>query len=311
MKTIIIILVLAVLFLFLLPAAVLSYVLYSVLLVRNKPEKWARELSLPEDEEYARMYEIGFRWEEEHRDRKTDVSIESDGFRLAGEYFDFGFDRAVIVIPGRMESCRYSYFFAEPFYRAGYNVLAIDNRSHGLSEGKRCSLGYKEYRDIIRWAEFLHREKQVETVVLHGICIGASTALFALLAPECPEYLVGMCAEGMYSTFAQSFKNHMLVDNRPIFPIFYGAMLQIRLFSGANVVTDGPAYRIHQLKKPILFLHSRMDQYSLPEQAELLYQRAGGKKELHWFSVGTHSRIRINNMEEYDRTIMEFLRENF
>lgn len=297
----------AVVLLFIGPVAVLSYILYRVLLVRTGPEKWGRECSLPEDEEYKRMFDIGAEWFEKNKHAKKEVSIVSDGYRLAGEYFDFGFKKAVITIPGRMESCLYSHFFAEPFVKAGYNVLAIDNRAHGLSEGRRCSLGYKEYRDIINWSRFLNEEEKVETVVLHGLCIGASTALFAATNEDCPECIKAIVAEGMYSTFGESFKNHMIEDKHPMFPIFPASMLQIRLLSGANVVSDGPIKRIDKLTKPILFLHSHEDKFSLPEQAEALYEKCRAEKQIEWFDVGSHSRIRINNMERHDATVIKFL----
>ena len=300
----------AVIFLGILPVAVLGYILYAVLLVRNKPDKWGRECSLPEDAEYKSMFDIGMEWYEKNKNAKQDVGITSCGFRLVGEYFDFGYDKAVIIIPGRMESLLYSYFFAEPYQKSGYNVLVIDNRSHGLSEGKRCCLGYSEYKDIIAWSKLLHETFGVNSVVLHGICIGSSVALFAMTAPECPEYIDSMVAEGMYASFSESFKNHILELKKPLFPIYQSAMLMMKIFSGADVVHDGPIYRIGALKKPILFLHSREDTYSLPEKAEEIYAKCNAPKEIVWFPTGAHSRLRITHMEKYDNAITDFLKEH-
>ncbi len=284
----------------------MSLVLYNIILVRTSELKWGRECSITEDAEYQRMYDIGLAWEQHHRDCKSEVFVQSDGFRLAGEYFDFGSDRAVIIVAGRTESCLYSYFFAEPYRVAGYNVLVIDNRAHGLSEGKRVSLGFKEYRDLLKWGELLHEEKGNAHLMLHGICIGSSVALFTLTDPSCPAYWDGMVAEGMYTTFAESFKNHMIQDHRPLFPIFYVTMLWVLLLSGANVMTDGPLKRLPLLKKPILFLHSREDVFSLPEKAELLYEKCKARKEMVWFETGAHSRLRIRHLEAYDAAVRAF-----
>ncbi|MBP5271148.1 MAG: hypothetical protein ILO42_09350 [Clostridia bacterium] len=297
------------LFLFLFPTLIMSYVLYSVLLVRNKKEKWGRECSIPDDEEYRRMFDIGLEFEKKYRDTKKEVSVVSDGLRLAGEYFDFGGDRAVLIIAGRMESLLYSYYFAEPFRAAGLNVLVIDNRAHGNSEGKVSSLGYKEYRDVLCWCRLLHDELGNRKITLHGICIGASTALFAAVARECPEWIDSIIVEGMYVNFYESFRNHMIYDrpDKPRFPIMQGVMFHILCISGANVVTDGPLKRIPKLNKPILFLHSREDKYSLPDKAELLCEKCTAPKRIVWFDRGAHSRIRINNTEKYDEAIKSFL----
>ena len=290
-----------------LPTFIMAGVLYKVLLVRSSPEKWGRECSIPEDEEYRRMFDIGMKWDEAHRDRKTPVEITNDGLRLRGEYFDFGGQKAVIIVPGRMESLLYSYYFAEPYRAEGYNVLVIDNRAHGLSEGKVSSLGFKEYRDLLAWSAFLHGTYGMDHIVLHGICIGASGALFALTSPSCPDYLKGMVAEGMYTTFYESFKNHMIRDHHPLFPFAPEVMCWIRLVSGANVVTDGPVKRIKLLHKPILMIHSRQDTFSLPEKAQQLYDSCPAPKRLVWFEKGAHSRVRINDTEGYDRAVREFL----
>ena len=291
----------------LVPLLGIPAIVYRILLVRTSKDKWGRSMSMPDDGEYAEMYRRGLVWGQENAGRKRDVHIVNDRLSLFGEYFDFGYSRAVIIVPGRMESCFYSYFCAEPYKRSGYNVLVIDARAHGLSDGKINSLGYREYSDVIAWGRFLHDELGVTEVFLHGVCIGSSTALFALTSPRCPEYFTGMAAEGMYPCFSESCWNHMMDQKRPmaLFPLL---MLYIKLFSRADVVHDGPLWRIDRLKKPILFLHSREDKFSLPERAVELYNKcASQKKELHWFEHGGHSRLRLVNTEEYDGAIRAFL----
>ena len=44
------IIIIAVVVLGVLPIPVLSYILYSILLVRTSPKKWGRECSIPDDE---------------------------------------------------------------------------------------------------------------------------------------------------------------------------------------------------------------------------------------------------------------------
>ena len=294
-----------------LPTIVISTGIYIALLVRTSKKKWGRECSLPEDEEYHHMYELGLEWGKQYESYMEDVEITSDGFHLVGQYFDFGSDKVVIIIAGRMEACLYSYYFAEPYRASGYNVLVIDNRSHGLSDGTFCSLGFKEYRDIIEWSKFLNKEKGNVSVILHGICIGSSVALFAITDKACPSVISGMVADGMYTTFCESFKNHLIEQHRPQFPFTLMVMALIRIFSGANAMTDGPIKRISKLKKPILFIHSKEDIYSLPEKAQVLYDMCQSKKEISWFDKGAHSRVRINNPDGYDKAIINFLEENF
>ncbi len=288
----------------------LSYIIYHILLVRPNKKKWARECSAPELEEPAEMFRVGGEWGNANADKKIEVDIVNQGYHLFGEYFDFGYDKAVIILGGRMESCLYGYYFAQPYPKMGFNVLVIDSRAHGLSDGKVSSVGQREWVDVLAWGAMLHDKFGVKSIWCHGICIGSSTALFALSNQACPDYFKGMIAEGMYDAFYTTFKNHMIEQRRPIFPFLQICMLYIRLFSRVDVVNDGPKKRIKQMQKPILFLHSRTDTFSTPDQVERLYADCPAKqKKLVWFEQSFHSRIRINYVEEYDDAIVQFIAE--
>ncbi len=290
---------------------IIAFIVYRITLVRTNPNKWARECSLNDDAEQVSMYKQGEEWLSPYLDKKFNVDIVNEGFHLYGEYVDFGCDKAVIIIAGRTEGCKYSYFFAEPYRKAGYNVLVIDNRSHGLSEGKYNSLGLKEYSDIIAWGRFLHDVKNNKKVVLHGICIGSATALYALISDKCPDYIVGMVADGMYTDFSETTKNHMIEQKRQVYPCLNIIMWYFKIFTKEDAIKNGPIKVIDKLKKPILFIYSKEDIYSVPEKGQLLYDTCQSKKKLVWFDKGGHSRVRINNTQKYDATVVEYLKETF
>ena len=290
---------------------IIAFVVYRITLVRTSPKKWTRECSMKDDAEQISMYETAEEWLSSYIDKKTDVDIVNEGFHLFGEYLDFGFDKAVIIIAGRTEGCKYSYYFAEPYRRAGYNILVIDNRSHGLSDGKYNCLGLKEYSDILAWGAFLHENKGIRQIVLHGICIGSATALYALISDRCPDYMAGMVADGMYIDFRETTKNHMIEQKRQVYPCLDILMWFFKIFTKEDAVKNGPIKVIHRLKKPILFLYSKEDIYSMPDKGQLLYATCQSQKKLVWFDKGGHSRLRINNRQKYDDTVVEFLQETF
>jgi pimeloyl-ACP methyl ester carboxylesterase len=262
-----------------------------------------------DDPEQVKMFEEGNEWRREFFEYSQEVTVNSCGFRLVGEYYDFGYDKAVIIIPGRMETLQYSCYFAAQYPKSGYNVLVIDNRSHGLSEGKYNCLGYREYADILKWGELLHDEFGINCIVCHGICIGAATALYAMVREDCPAYFKGLVADGMFTTFRDSFTNHLIKDKRPKFPTVFNVMTLISLHSKANAFKDGPITRIDHMCRPILFLYSLQDKFSLPEQAQKLYEKCPSKKKLVWFEKGVHSHLRINAQQKYDESIADFLEE--
>ena len=296
-------------FLVIAPVILIPAGLYVILLVRTRKSKWRRKCSLPKDKEITEMFYIGMDWAEKYREQKREVDVYSGKYHLFGEYFDFGFDKAAIIIAGRTETLLYSYYFAEPYCASGYNILVIDNRSHGRSDGRLNSLGYNEHRDILRWAQMLHDDLGNSQVYFHGICIGASNALFALTADDAPDYLQGMTSEGVFVNFYESLRHHIREFRQPVFPCLEEVRGYLKLFTGYDIKKDGPIFRIHKLKKPILMLQSKEDKYSLPHRAKELYAKCGAPKRLVYFEKGAHSHIKINTPEKYDQVIVDFLRE--
>lgn len=288
---------------------IVAHILYKMHLTRKNKQAWGRECKW-EDPLLQKMYYDGISWAEANRHAKKDVHIINDGLNLYGEYFDFGFNRAVIVVPGRTEALRYSYYFAKPYVNAGYNVLAIDQRSHGESDGKYNTLGFEEHKDVLAWGKLLHDAFRVESIVLHGNCIGCSTCLQVLTSVNCPDYFSGMIAEGMYPNFYESFKNHMIELKRPVHPCIDLVDMWMRIYTGHSM-RIGPADIIDKCQKPILMLHSYEDAYSLPGAAQELYSNCNSQKQIVWFDKGVHSQIRVNNTQRYDAAIQQFLTKHF
>lgn len=285
---------------------------YNKQLVRTSLSVWGRECSAPDNEEQLAMWEEGLEFERENHSFKIEEKIVVDGLNLYGEYFDFGSDSAVIILPGRCESLMYSYYFASPYKKAGYNVLVIDTRCHGRSDGKYASIGRKESKDVVYWANLLKEKYGVKKICLHCICIGSASAILALRRKDCPSEIKELVTEGCFSTFRASFKWHMVEEKRPLFPVLDSVMLLLYLKTGTNVIASSPIMNIGKIKKDVrvMFLHSKKDKFSKPEQAEKLIKKCKNKdKKLVWFDEGGHSHVRINNKEKYDGEIVKFLSE--
>lgn len=282
---------------------------YHEQLVRTSPEKWGRTCSFPDDAEQVQMWNDGIAWMEQNRHRITELQIENDGLQLFGEYFDFGADRCVIILPGRCESLVYSYYFAPPYEKAGFNILVIDTRCHGKSDGKYNTIGVKESQDVLAWAKLVCEKFGKQDIYFHGICIGTSSALFALSDPNCPDYLRGLVTEGCYVSFSETFKRHMMALKRPTFPVLQMAMWQIYRHTGTNVYKQKPISAIRKINPGcrILFLYGEKDIFSIPEKSRKLFAACVAKdKKLVWFDKGGHSHLRINNTEKFDQAIIDF-----
>lgn len=277
-------------------------------LVRTSEDKWGRECSAPENEEQLAMWNAGVAWAEENKEAIKPVSIQNDGLSLYGEYFDFGSDKCAIVLPGRCECLMYSYYFAKPYKDSGMNVLVIDSRCHGKSDGKYSTIGRMEAEDVKAWMRYAEETFGIKSFWLHGICIGSAGALIAATSKDCPSTLGGIVLEGCFVNFRESFKEHMVADKRPIFPVLYLVMHYIKRYAGTDVMKSSPINAVKNIHCPILFLFGKKDIFSVPEKSRILFETCASKdKKLVWFDEGGHSHLRINNTQKYDESIVEFV----
>ena len=290
---------------------VASHQVYICTLRRGGKNDWTRgHASLP-DAESTGMYNEGMEWRTRNLDRKQDVHIVNKGLNLYGEYYDFGAERCVIILPGRSENSEYCCYFARPYEAIGFNILVIDPRAHGYSDGTYNTIGFGESSDALAWAKYIHDNFGVKQIIFHGICIGSATAMYVLTSDDCPDYIAGMAGEGMFVNFGESVKQHMIERKKPTFPVNDFVNMWMKHYTGYSMKV-GPIDVIDKMNKPLLMLHSKQDRYSLPALAQKLYDKARTEqKELVWFERGAHSMIRINNTAQYDEAIAQFVAKYF
>lgn len=111
-----------------------------------------------------------------------EVSLKTeDNFEIKADYFNSNSDKSLILIH-QLSMTKHSWkSFAQKAQEKGYNVLAIDLRGHGVSQGD-----WEEFNDIdfinmmldVKAAHSLLREKHPDTkVAVIGASIGANLAI--------------------------------------------------------------------------------------------------------------------------------------
>lgn len=285
----------------------LSKNIYEDLLVRTEPDKWKRDKSCLTDSEYSEMYDQAVAWGERYESLSSEVSIENDGLKLCGRFTDFGSKKTALIMCGRAEGCLYSYYYAEPYRELGYNILVIDSRAHGNSEGKYSGIGYLEQSDILKWMQMLHDYYHTSEIVLHGVCIGAACAVYTASNEHCPDYLKAIVVDGLYYSFYKVFIQRFKTNRKPKIPVLYEILYWIKKYIGIDIRKQGPIHYIDKVKVPVLFIHSKEDISSLPKYVPLLFDKCSAPKKLVWMEKGAHSHLRIVNCERYDESIIDFM----
>ena len=287
---------------------ILSYILYAIHMVRTSKDKWNRNSSSLDNKEQLDMWNDGLDYIKNYQDKIKEVHIVNDKLNLYGEYVDIGADRAVIILGGRCECLYYAYHYAKPYLENNCNVLVIDQRAHGKSDGKINTVGFKESKDLLAWAKLLHDTYNNKQIIIHGTCIGGATGIHALASKDCPSYINKIIVDGIFRTYYESFKLHMIDQGRPLWPCLDLTFVIYKLIAKIDAKKQGPITLMDKITQDILFVSSLTDKYVSKESILELYDKCASKnKEYVFLDKGNHSHLRINQEETYDKIITDFI----
>ena len=291
---------------------IVAYIVYSKTLMRGKSGTWGREhCSEPGCKALETMWNKGLEWQKGYTSYIKELSIQSkDGLKLVAEWFDYGFDKTVIILPGRRETLVYSYFYAKPYKDAGVNVLVIDQRAHGYSEGKYSTGGIKEAEDVSLWMKYMHDELGQKEIYIHGICVGTCCASIVCTKYK-TDYLKAAILDSMFITYKEIYKNHYLESGHKLFPVYYQIWFWFKFFTHCNINDSRPDRYMPKFDLPVLFMWGTKDAYCLPDKSQILFDLCASKnKEIVWFEGAEHSRVRLFDENRYDSLISDFLARN-
>jgi pimeloyl-ACP methyl ester carboxylesterase len=126
------------------------------------------------------------------------VSITSyDGLKLWGWYLaNPGSDKTILFVHGyRSEGPTFDFGYEiRACYEKGFNVMLIDQRAHGKSEGRYICFGVKERYDVRDWVNFIKESYAPSTLFLYGLSMGCTTVLMAS-SLELPDTVRGIIAD--------------------------------------------------------------------------------------------------------------------
>ena len=192
------------------------------------------------------------------------VRLEStDGTGLAAWWVPKeGASRAAILVHGFGGNKSNEQVLATaPIYnRAGYDVLMIDLRAHGGSDGDRRTLGYKEARDVRGALNWLDEQGiEPEQTVLHGWSMGGATVVRSAPGRE----LAAVVEEAGYADLPLLLDD-AIPENSGL-PAFFnpGTMLMAKTFLGFDpwaVVPEKAASRLSEKDTPFFVIHSTTDE---------------------------------------------------
>ena len=201
--------------------------------------------------------------------------MSEDNLKLSATYFspkNFS-HRWAILVHGYSRDQRFAFDYAEKYLEHGYNVLTVDLRAAGMSEGDYITMGNFESRDIILWSEkIIERDSQAE-IIFHGVSMGAATVLMA--AANNPKNLIAVVEDCGYTNAYDMFTMQLeKIFNLPEYPIMPIADIVCKIKTGARISDAAPIKSIEKISVPILFIHGDYDKLVPYDMMTELFDKA-------------------------------------
>ena len=125
-----------------------------------------------------------------------------DGTALAGRMIP-GTKRLrpwVLMLHDFGGSWRDSLAFSRIYAAHDCNIMLVDMRAHGESEGEWAGSGWLDRRDVIAWCSWIiARTGEGTQIIIHGIGMGATAALFAAEEKDFPIQVRAIVSDSAYT----------------------------------------------------------------------------------------------------------------
>lgn len=238
------------------------------------------------------------------------VSICShDGLMLSGRYYHHADGAPVMILfhGYRSMALRDSaggYILGR---KAGFNVLAVDQRAHGRSEGRVISFGILERLDCLSWIKYINdRFGSGTPVVISGLSMGAATVLMAADL-ELPANVAGIIADCPYASPAGIIRKVATDRKFPAKLVYPFIRLSAALFGGFDLEQADALRSVRNAKTPILLFHGEDDRFVPCEMSRNIAKNAGNGCQLYTFPNAGHGLCYTTNPDRYERICVEFL----
>ncbi len=218
--------------------------------------------------------------------------------------------KTIVLVHGYRSSAAFDFGSVCPFlFSLGCNLLAIDQRAHGKSEGEYCTLGVAERFDAIGWADWVKENLgEDEGVILYGASMGATSVLLASgEVDELPENVIGVIADSAYIGPMMELtlvlrKKHipsgMLMNIVELFCMLKGR------FSMKDCTTTNA---MPHCMAPVLFLHGEADRLVPHDDSRINYEQCAARSEFLLIPDAEHTRGFITDEETCSEAIAAFI----
>ena len=237
-----------------------------------------------------------------------DLYINSfDNLKLHGLFINNNTNKTIVCVHGyKAKDGLYDFGMSAKFLNSlGYNLLFVDNRAHGLSQGKYIGFGVLDSIDVNSWIDYLVINMNQETIILYGMSMGGATVMNA--QNNKAKAIIADCgfASG-YDEVAYQIKK---MYHLPAFPLVPISNILLKLLAKYSL-KDKEAYKsIKNYHNNLLIIHGGKDHFVPTGDAYKIFDNATCHKKILIVPGASHTKSYLKDSKLYEQTFKEFLDE--
>lgn len=231
-----------------------------------------------------------------------------DGLKLAARYYHTADDAPLeIMFHGYRSSGLCDFCGGAKLARSlGHNVLVVDQRGHGLSEGNYLTFGVLEKRDCVSWIDYARSRFGADVkIFLVGTSMGASTVLLAI-GEGLPENVAGIIADSPYVNAEDIIKKVIADRKLPPKAAYPFVNAAAKLYMKCDLKEADVCAAVKDSDIPILLIHGEDDKFVPCEMSEKIMDSAQNAKRATFPNAG-HVMSYMADPIKYEKIIREFI----
>ena len=276
----------------------------------NDKHPLTEEECIPPGDIYLPYRDLMLGWVREVRKFPYEsVSIHSfDGLTLTGKYYEYapGAPMELMFHGYRGSAERDLCGGVQRCFALGRNVLLVDQRTSGQSDGHVITFGIHEHKDCLAWTKFCVEKFGPDvTIILTGISMGAATVLMAAGHPLPPQ-VAGVLADCGYTSPRAIIEKTIREMHLPVKAAYPFVKLAASLFGRFNLEAYSPLEAMETCTVPILFAHGEDDDFVPCEMSRINHAACKSPKGLITVPGAGHGLCYLVDQQAYIRAVREF-----
>ncbi|MBQ0001790.1 MAG: alpha/beta hydrolase [Clostridiales bacterium] len=243
----------------------------------------------------------GQEWLHEN-DRDIRVMTNPEGLKLYGHYIPCeNAKRTVIAFHGWHGAWDVDFAACAPYlHEMDCNLLLIEERAQGRSDGEIMTFGIMERKDVLPWVTWYQENIDASIpIYLYGVSMGATTVLMAS-ADAFPAEVKGIIADcGFTSPYAIIKTVGEEKFHNPEHPCMDMMNFYCKWRKGFSLDDCSSLDALKKTTLPILFVHGADDKFVPCEMTKEAYEHCNSEKDLLLVEGAGHAMSFVKGKEAY------------